>query len=64
MGQVKRVAYKIAYYMYEKGLNDEQIVSTMLRSTRSKDRQKAEEWLRKQIDYLRENPYPIRNMLE
>ncbi len=63
MGQMKQFAYRLTNYIYEEGLEDDQIVNELLRVVRPEEKQEAEEWLRKQIQYLRENPYPTRNML-
>ena len=63
MGQMKELAYKLAHYMYEEGLEDDQIVDIFLQLTSSEERQQAEVWLRQQIQYLKENPYPTRNLL-
>ena len=63
MGQMKQFAYRLAEYLYDEGLNEDQIVDELIRIVHPDEKKEAEEWLRKQIQYLEENPYPTRNML-
>lgn len=63
MGQMKQFAYRLANNIYEEDLEDDHIVEELLRAVRPEEKQQAEEWLRKQIEFLKENPYPTRNML-
>ena len=64
MGQVKQFAFRLAEALYEKGECEEQIVEEVLCNVRLEERDEAEAWLRKQMEVLKENPYPTRNMLE
>ena len=63
MGQMKELAYKLAHFMYEEKLEDDQIVELMVQTDNPEEQQRAEDWIRKQIQYLKENPYPPRNLL-
>ena len=63
MGQMKEFAYRLAEYLYDEGLNEDQIVDELLRIVHPEEKKEAEVWLREQIQYLQENPYPTRNML-
>lgn len=63
MGQMKQFAYRLAHYMYDERLEDDQILENFLQLARPEEREQAEEWLRKQIQYVKDNPYPTRNML-
>ena len=63
MGQMKQFAYRLAEYLYDEGLNEDQIVDELLRIVHPEEKKEAEEWLREQIRYLQENPYPTRNLL-
>ncbi len=63
MGQMKQFAYRLAEYIYDEGMRDDEIVEELLLAVRPEEHPEAEEWLRKQIQHLKENPYPTRNML-
>lgn len=64
MGQMKQFAYRLAEYLYEKGCTEEEIIEELLVDVDPDVNEKAEAWIRKQIQYLKEHPYPTRNMLE
>lgn len=63
MGQMKQYAYRLAEYLYDEGLSEDQIIDELLRIVNKDEQEEAEKWLRQQIQYLQENPYPTRNAL-